>query len=759
MLNILLKPCIFMYRFVKYFFLGIYTIIYGILFLIFNFIKYFVLGITLPFRLLKGHKNNKPKENNIQSSKISDSKKVIVNDKNKQKKENKEKLYLEIEKQKKLESQRQQELEKKQAKLEIENQKRLEREKQIEAKKQQKLAKKQAKFERENKRRLEYERKLDLKIQQKLEKKKQQEEKKKNSEKELRKQQIKEEKEKIKQQKLAAKEEQRRKQQEILEEKKRQQIEKIHEEETKKEEKALSIAKKREEKEALKLEKKQKKEQYIKDKKDRQNKIDTRRKNDTYINENATKEKVTLSDKILKKLKEINNLPSKISEKLKNNTFARNRRNKKDIHRQALLIDFNSENEQKSDVKLLYKYEAKDKTGRMVTGYFEAFSRVEVHSFLLSEGYEVYSITTNKWITFFHGRGTVNKTKFKTKDLHFFLTQLSTYIKAGIPLVEALRILSKQFKKNKAYQRIFKSIIYELTMGEAFSSALDKQGVAFPKLLINMVKTAEMTGELPEVLDDMSDYYYQTEETKKQMISALTYPSIVFVFAIAVITFVLIYVIPQFSEMYASMDSTQIPAFTQIVINVSDFLKKYIGYLFIGLILLLALFIFCYNHFKLFRTVCQWVFMHMPVVGTTMIYNEVTLFTKTFGSLLSHNVSITECLDLLNRITNNEIYKMLILDTITNLAKGGKISDAFEDHWAFPIPAYEMIVTGERTGELPDMLNKVSVYYQSLHRGMVQKIKTFIEPILTIFLTVMVGIIVLAIVIPMFNMYESVANM
>ena len=105
MLNILLKPCIFMYRFVKYFFLGIYTIIYGILFLIFNFIKYFVIGITLPFRLLKRHKNNKPKENNIQSSKISDSKKVIVNDKNKQKKETKEKLYLEIEKQKKLEFQ------------------------------------------------------------------------------------------------------------------------------------------------------------------------------------------------------------------------------------------------------------------------------------------------------------------------------------------------------------------------------------------------------------------------------------------------------------------------------------------------------------------------------------------------------------------------------------------------------------------------------------------------------------------------------
>ena len=116
-------------------------------------------------------------------------------------------------------------------------------------------------------------------------------------------------------------------------------------------------------------------------------------------------------------------------------------------------------------------------------------------------------------------------------------------------------------------------------------------------------------------------------------------------------------------------------------------------------------------------------------------------------------------MELLNGITNNEIYKMLILDTITNLAKGGKISDAFEDHWAFPIPAYEMIVTGERTGELPEMMSKVSVYYQGLHREMVTRIKTFIEPILTVFLTVMVGIIVLAIVIPMFNMYQVVSDM
>src|SRR5690554_4094928 len=155
--------------------------------------------------------------------------------------------------------------------------------------------------------------------------------------------------------------------------------------------------------------------------------------------------------------------------------------------RQALLIEFESEDAERSDVKLLYEYVAKNSEGKVVKGYFEAFSKVEVHSFLLSEGFEVYSIRTNKWITLLHGRSSVNKTKIKTKDLLFFLTQLSTYIKSGIPLVESLKILTRQFA-NKSYQRIFRSMIYDLTMGDSFSEALIKQGVAFPKLLINMVK-------------------------------------------------------------------------------------------------------------------------------------------------------------------------------------------------------------------------------------------------------------------------------
>ncbi len=464
-----------------------------------------------------------------------------------------------------------------------------------------------------------------------------------------------------------------------------------------------------------------------------------------------------LNKRIVAFFKAIPTIPSLIAKKISNSfnnlSFVKNARNKRDINRQALMLEFEGKDAEKNPTKIVYVYEAKNPEGKIVKERFAAYSKVEVHSFLLSEGYEVYSIKTSPLIQLLYKEnGTV---KFKTKDLVFFLTQLSTYLKAGIPLVEALKILSRQYKQ-RTYKDIFRTIIYDLSTGESFSNAMEKQGNTFPRLLINMVKAAELTGELTEALDDMADYYTETENTRKQMINAMMYPAIVFVVSIAVIIFILMFVIPNFVKLYESMDADKIPGFTKAVIAVSDFIKANILFIFIGIILFIILFVILYKKVKAFKTIVQWVLMHIPVVGDVIIYNEVTLFTKTFASLLAHNVYITDSMDILNKITNNEIYRMIILDTVTNLAKGEKISLAFKDHWAFPIPAYEMLVTGESTGQLAEMMQKVSVYYQELHKDVVTKIKTFLEPILLIFLTTIVGIIVLAIVIPMFNLYQTI---
>lgn len=458
----------------------------------------------------------------------------------------------------------------------------------------------------------------------------------------------------------------------------------------------------------------------------------------------------------------LNALVEKFNKKVKdwwaNTPFAKNKAKKNDINRQALLLDLTGDDAKKSNQKITFKYVAKSPEGNIIKGYFPAYSKVEVHSFLLSEGNEVYSIETNKWIQQLHPADVNSKSnKIKTKDLIFFITQLSTYIKAGIPLVESLKILSRQYK-NANYQRIFRSLIYELSMGASLSDAMDKQGVAFPKLLINMVKVSEMTGELPEALDDMAEYYTEIDRTRKQMITALTYPAIIFVVAIAAIIFIMVWVVPRFVTIYSSMEGAELPGITQFVLNASKFLQEKWLWLILGISLFILIFVYMYKNIKSFRTFIQYVMMHLPVIGQVVIYNEVTMFTKTFASLLAHNVFITDSMEILNKISNNEIYKSLILDTITNLAKGEKISLAFNNHWAFPVPAYEMIVTGEKTGQLPEMMDKVAKYYQELHANSVTRIKTFVEPIMILFLTVIVGGIILSIVIPMFNLYNLVQS-
>ena len=424
--------------------------------------------------------------------------------------------------------------------------------------------------------------------------------------------------------------------------------------------------------------------------------------------------------------------------------------------RQELLVDLQNAGATRSKTPHVYLYKAKDTNGRIISGTMNGLSKLDINSYLLNEGYVVYSIKTSPFIDFVHkDSSTFFGKKMSTKDLIFWLTQLSTYIKAGLTLNEAIKILTAQMKGNKARITAFKAISYELTLGESFSSALEKQGTMFPALLINMIKAAEASGTLVETLDDMANYYTELDETRKQMVSAMTYPTIIMVFALAVIVFILVYVVPQFTEIYASSDA-EITGVTKIVIDVSNFLKEdymiIIGVVAVSIVTLVIL----YKTVKAFKTSFQIFLMHIPIVKDVIIYNEMTIFSKTFASLLKNNVFITDSMDILSRITNNEVYRAILYKTINNIVKGEKISEAFKDHWDVPDVAYYMIVTGESTGELANMMQKVSEYYQLLHKNIINNLKSFIEPIMISMLAVIVGLIIIAVIGPMFDMYEQI---
>lgn len=422
---------------------------------------------------------------------------------------------------------------------------------------------------------------------------------------------------------------------------------------------------------------------------------------------------------------------------------------------QELLRDLQTTGATRSKEVNVYLFKVRDKNGKIITGTMNGLSKLDINAFLVNEGYTVYSIKTSPMINFLYKESSFGSPKMTTKELIFLLTQLSTYLKAGITLNDAIKLLSKQVSAKKSKARAFQAISYELTLGASFSAALEKQGSMFPALLINMVKAAEASGTLIETLEDMSAYYTEIDETKKQMKSAMTYPLIISVFAIVVVTFILVFIIPQFVEIYAQND-IELNGLTAFVINSSNFLKENI-FVILGVVFFTILIIYvAYKNIKAFRTSFQTLLMHIPIVKDIIIYNELAIFTKTFASLLRNNVFITESIDILSKITNNEIYKSILYKTINNIVKGEKISEAFKDHWAVPDVAYFMIVTGESTGELDNMMQKVSDYYQGLHKNIINNLKSFIEPILISFLAIIVGGIIIAVVIPMFGMYEDI---
>ena len=425
--------------------------------------------------------------------------------------------------------------------------------------------------------------------------------------------------------------------------------------------------------------------------------------------------------------------------------------------REQLINSIDANNEVRSERPITYKYVAVDAQGKQVTNIFVAYSKSEVYSFLENEGYKVYKIETSRWIERFYGESAFGSHRIKIKDIVFWLDQLSTYLRSGIPLTDSMRILTKQMGKNLNIGRVFNSIVYNLTLGESFSVALEKQGDAFPALLINMVKSAEATGDLEGTLEDMANYYRKVETTRKDMIQALTYPIMVLVFAIAVIIFMLVYLIPQFVNIYTTANA-KINPLTEAIINVSTFLRNNLFYAGLVIVIVVAAIVLMYKNIKMFRYALQVIAMRLPVFGKIIIYKEMTIFTKTFASLLKNNVYITESMDILGKVTSNEIYRQIMINTINCIGRGEKISVAFKDNWAIPEVAYYMMVTGESTGQLSEMMEKVSDYYSEQHKLIVNTLKTLIEPILIIVLSIVVGFIIIAVIVPMFSLYSELQS-
>ena len=435
------------------------------------------------------------------------------------------------------------------------------------------------------------------------------------------------------------------------------------------------------------------------------------------------------------------NLNSEKKQPVKNTQINQENSNKKPV---------TTEDDKRTNKLKGYSYVVINSMNKKEKGFFDAETEDEVRHFLEGQDYKVLEVKPKSAMDI----DISGPPKLKPEDLSFTLTQLSTYIKSGIPLVDSVRILAKQAKK-PAHKKIYGQVVYELLKGESFSTALAKQGKVFPSLLINMVKTSEMTGDLPSILDDMAEYYTSMNQTRKQMKSAMTYPIVVLTIALGVLVFMLVYLVPQFASMFESNDA-KLPAITLIVLGVSNFIQNYYIYLIVGIVVMIFIFKYLMKHVQSFKLSVQTILMHLPVVGKIIIYNEIANFTKTFASLLNHGVFITDSMEILSKITDNEVFKKIINKTLENLSKGEPVSSAFRGEWAIPVVAYEMIVTGENTGQLGLMMEKVSNHFQAMHKTIIDQMKSLMEPLMIVFLAGIVGVILLSIVTPMFSIYSQI---
>ncbi len=407
-------------------------------------------------------------------------------------------------------------------------------------------------------------------------------------------------------------------------------------------------------------------------------------------------------------------------------------------------------NSRKIEKEYYYYYGTRD--GVKVKDVMLATNKITLNNFLASEGIDVYNIKKATLPNLMRKLGLSEEKEMSIKDLIFWLTQVATYLKAGITINDTIKIMAKQAEKNKVKNRLYRAILYELTLGESFSVALQNQGKVFPPLLINMIKSAEATGEIIKTLDDMASYYTEIDKTRKEMISAMVYPVILLVFAIAVLTFIMVYVIPEFIKIY-NQAGIKVSGFTLGIINLSKYITSHIDIIILGLFILFLGLLILYKSSKSLRKIIQIIGMKMPFFGKIIIYHEITLFTKTFASLLRNSVYITSSMEILTNITNNEVYKDVMVETMSNIARGDKISKSFQNKWFIPDVAYYMIVTGESTGEMSLMMEKVASYYAEAHKNKVTNLKSFLEPIMIVILAIIVGIVILAVVIPMFSLY------
>lgn len=345
--------------------------------------------------------------------------------------------------------------------------------------------------------------------------------------------------------------------------------------------------------------------------------------------------------------------------------------------------------------------------------------------------------------------------KVKEKDIIIFARQFSTMIDAGLPIIQCMDILTSQ-QENPTLKKMLKDIKDQVESGSTLADALKRYPQHFDSLFVNMIAAGEAGGILDVILKRLAAYMEKAARLKRKVKGAMVYPAITILVAIVVVMVIMIFVIPVFQEMFADFGAA-LPGPTLIVIGISNFIKSKIIWIILGVILFAIAFKQYYKTDKGKLTVDS-VMLKLPVFGLLLRKVAVAKFTRTMGTMLGSGVAILEALDIVAKTSGNRIVENAIYAVRSGIAEGRTMADPLQASGVFPPMVCQMIAVGESTGALDAMLEKIADFYDEEVDQAVENLTAMIEPVMIIFLGVVVGGLIVAMYLPVFKMAGAVGS-
>ncbi len=390
-----------------------------------------------------------------------------------------------------------------------------------------------------------------------------------------------------------------------------------------------------------------------------------------------------------------------------------------------------------------FNWEGTDSNGNKVKGKSMASSEAAVRAELRRRG--VVTSRVRKQSTLFQKTG-----KVTVADVAIFSRQLSTMLTAGIPLVQSFDIIGKGHD-NPAMQKLIMAIKVDVEGGTTLADALARHPLHFDELFVNLVFAGEQAGALESLLDKIATYKEKTEAIKKKIKKALFYPAAVMIVALVVTTILLIFVIPEFENLFQGFGA-DLPSFTRMVIDLSLFVRTD-GWWVAGLIsAAFATYFYMYKRSKKLRTVQDRVMLKLPIIGPILEKSCVARFARTLSTMFSAGVPLVEGLQSVAGACGNIVYEIAVLEIKDGVATGLRLQQCMENTGLFPNMVIQMIAVGEESGSLDEMSSKVADFYEDDVDNAVDGLSSLLEPMIMSILGVLVGGLVVAMYLPIFKM-------